>query len=292
MQKEIHEIRMMPVPPVSIGSLDEAGLEVALKSNPFSAALHIVKAIQYHENQDVRFEEVLKKAAAYTISRSHLRFILEGPVSIQFEWNPVEMVPEETEASNQNSEEEFFQISVENLEDIGNVSAPQPEEEILFADSPETETESDFAVEIPEELVAGSAIHPPKANGFGFSFVRIKAGSKKSTPKTSFDIREVEPKKKSKVKKPQDTVIERFLEASPSISSPRIDFGSKDPQPDLSVTSTQLDEEIVTENMALIYLRQRNFEKALEIYRRLQLKFPEKSAFFAALIKNIENTIV
>jgi tetratricopeptide (TPR) repeat protein len=40
--------------------------------------------------------------------------------------------------------------------------------------------------------------------------------------------------------------------------------------------------------MASIYMKQKNFAKAIELYRKLQLKIPEKHDYFATLIKNME----
>ena len=45
---------------------------------------------------------------------------------------------------------------------------------------------------------------------------------------------------------------------------------------------------LVTETLARIYEQQGNYAKAMEAYRRLALKYPEKSAYFAALSKAAE----
>lgn len=45
---------------------------------------------------------------------------------------------------------------------------------------------------------------------------------------------------------------------------------------------------LVTETLARIYERQGNLPKAIETYRRLALKYPEKGAYFAALQKALE----
>lgn len=45
---------------------------------------------------------------------------------------------------------------------------------------------------------------------------------------------------------------------------------------------------MVTETLARVYAKQGNVPKAIEAYKRLALKYPEKSAYFAALQKELE----
>ncbi|WP_052670600.1 tetratricopeptide repeat protein [Draconibacterium sediminis] len=52
--------------------------------------------------------------------------------------------------------------------------------------------------------------------------------------------------------------------------------------------SVKEDEELVTETLALIYFQQKNFDKALDAYKKLSLKYPEKSVYFAGRIEEIE----
>ncbi|MBY0424980.1 MAG: hypothetical protein K2Q22_05020, partial [Cytophagales bacterium] len=98
--------------------------------------------------------------------------------------------------------------------------------------------------------------------------------------------------KKSKVLVPeveeQLSVIESFIKKNPSISKPteanlaqhKIDFSQK---------SSKESAELVTENLANIFVKQKKFGKAIEIYQKLSLKYPEKSTYFAQKITELQN---
>lgn len=48
---------------------------------------------------------------------------------------------------------------------------------------------------------------------------------------------------------------------------------------------------LVTETLARIYEKQGNLQKAIDAYRKLALKYPEKSAYFAALSRSLEEQL-
>jgi len=52
------------------------------------------------------------------------------------------------------------------------------------------------------------------------------------------------------------------------------------------------DESYFTETLAKIYVKQQRYSKALEIIRRLNLKYPKKNAYFADQIRFLEKLII
>lgn len=80
-------------------------------------------------------------------------------------------------------------------------------------------------------------------------------------------------------------LINQFIEKQPSISRPKQEFYS----PERAMKrSEEFSTSIVTETLANIFRTQGHFEKAIISYEKLQLKFPEKSTYFASLIEQIK----
>ena len=52
------------------------------------------------------------------------------------------------------------------------------------------------------------------------------------------------------------------------------------------------DESYFTETLAKIYVKQHRYSKALEIIRKLNLKYPKKNAYFADQIRFLEKLII
>lgn len=85
--------------------------------------------------------------------------------------------------------------------------------------------------------------------------------------------------------KKENPVIERFIKEEPQITAPSADKVSLDNKARKSAAD---DSGFVSETLAKIYIEQGLYHKAIETYKKLSLKFPEKSPYFAELIKNIE----
>ena len=83
----------------------------------------------------------------------------------------------------------------------------------------------------------------------------------------------------------EHVIIERFIQEEPQIkpqSSEKLDTENK------AKKSSEDRDELVTETLAGIYSDQMLYHKAIASYRKLMLKFPEKSRYFAEKIEQLE----
>jgi tetratricopeptide (TPR) repeat protein len=96
---------------------------------------------------------------------------------------------------------------------------------------------------------------------------------------SSSKIAEIDENKKKKAE-----LIDKFIEASPKIS----------PIKQTTESSIYLEKNItdnsylMTETLARVYLEQKKYQKAIQAYEILILKYPEKSSFFADRISDIK----
>ena len=95
----------------------------------------------------------------------------------------------------------------------------------------------------------------------------------------------VEEKPVFDTKKKEDEIIERFIHEVPQIkpqSADKLDNENK------AKRSSEDEDELVTETLAQIYIDQMLYPKAIDTYKKLMLKFPEKSRYFAGQIEQLQ----
>ncbi len=105
-------------------------------------------------------------------------------------------------------------------------------------------------------------------------------------------IAQLENEKQEPKKAPENLtkseIIDKFIAENPSISRPKQEFYN----PISAAQDSVVDQEnIVSETLAMIYVKQGYFGKAISIYEKLILKNPEKSIYFAGQISELKNKL-
>ena len=82
----------------------------------------------------------------------------------------------------------------------------------------------------------------------------------------------------------QSSKIDNFISKKPKL---KITSQTEDISPNVNPEVIS-DTGFMTETLAKLYLSQKNYEKAIQSYKILSLKFPEKNSYFADQIKRIK----
>jgi len=90
-------------------------------------------------------------------------------------------------------------------------------------------------------------------------------------------------------KQMQYELIDKFITANPRIEPNR--EKTNQPVEDISKPFVEEHGGFVTETLARIYISQGYYSKAIDIYEKLCLKFPEKSSYFASQIEKVQELI-
>jgi tetratricopeptide (TPR) repeat protein len=108
---------------------------------------------------------------------------------------------------------------------------------------------------------------------------RIEPIVRENETNTSTEGAPIDEEKKKKLE-----LINKFIETNPKISPMKPTTSSSSVAESNSTDTSYL----MTETLARVYLEQKKYQKAIQAYEILILKYPEKSSFFADRISDIE----
>lgn len=119
--------------------------------------------------------------------------------------------------------------------------------------------------------------------------------TEKKTKKVEHDIIEqISSRKELKIsdvhKKEQLDIINSFIEKEPQLTK-RLSTdnqSSKQEAEDLSASSTNLSDDVVSETLAKLMIKQNRKEKAIDIYKKLIWRFPQKKTYFVEIIDELK----
>ncbi len=296
---------------------DMDGIQELTDLFPWFHSAHLVLLRGLKENSDIKFESQLKNSALFVADREVLYHYLfmNQPVTPApaAEIHPVvkedSVIAGENNASAGLTEEEVTLRSREELiaeieSRLNEISMPPPvipeieRKESEVSDTEETaenpegimaiaqmpETSNDMAEETVFEIELEPNFSARTEGKAEISFAEDEELLELTSPGDD-DFKPEEPAKQLT----PDDLIERFIKTSPRLE--RLTTQETGPVKDLSEASTNETGSFITETLARIYVNQGYYFKAINIYEKLALKYPEKSAYFASRIEKIKELI-
>jgi len=267
-------------------------LEDVLRAYPYFQAARALQLKGLKNLNSFKYNNALKMAAAYTTDRDILfdyitsKEFLQNNIAdrISGKATPlaaIETAPEEIRPGDQmpaelvdTSEDKPLPQTVADAETILDPALFK----VKKTAQPTTEHET---LEIGEPL----PFTKKEKYSFGewLQLASLKTIKRKDKYKSGEELEPISfPLEEDILKNKKFELIDKFIAEKPKIvpskESPKIDITS-------SVTINQ--NELMTETLARVYVEQKKYKKALQAYKILSLKYPEKSGFFADRIKAV-----
>ena len=275
---------------------DEAQQLHLLKEEfPYSQLLHVLsaKASQAHGLSHQQNE--LQLAAVYSADRGILKGIMSGQ-SMSNGTIATAVVAPQVEQKLPTPQAELEQVQEQPdlaetvIKDLKELYESRHNFEVMFADGAiHVDHEKDLGKSKKERIIELSkALNVPKeAESEEKPAMKKRREPRKDiidelvTTKT-----EIEPE--SEKQKEQIEIIDHFIKAQPSISNTKDKVGNIT-QADLDTIKTgEFNDNIVSETLVELLLKQGKRDKAVEVLKKLIWKFPQKKAYFAAQIEELK----
>lgn len=276
-------------------------LEKLISSYPYVENFRILYALNLLVLDDFRYQKNLYKAAFHSSDRKKLKYWVDFMLQEEtIKSNKVEKEPSivEKEPISDKPEQDLSKtIDDQSLKLKKELETEEVLEEAIIKEVPSPVIQTS-----PEKTKKEAQVEEPKEREIDFSEEKKKHQASKSKTQLLQLVRkrlaEIEAEKNAEQAEKSEKIatsepdtlkaqlIDRFIEVQPSISRPdKKDF--HDPHKDAIDSTVDEDDFFVTETLAQIHRQQGNTNKALEIYRKLILKNPEKSTYFAAQIQEL-----
>ena len=245
-------------------------VEQMVKAFPYFSIAQALLSIAYQNIGSPNYDSQLKRAAATMPNRDKLR-LLSMIAKHRLESKPeIPALPDEFEPK-----DNVFS-SIESIDTKEEQNGSIIREKVFII--PEIDLSGSH-----EELSAEMALLEEKRK----SIDELKAIIANRLKEIEEEKQRKEVGKPAPKKLSRKELIDKFITENPSISRPKAEFYNP-----ISVAQNSIidQENIVSETLAKIYEQQNYFEKAISIYKKLGLKYPEKSRYFAAQIERLQES--
>ena len=297
--------------PYSLTDDHTTALKEIVDKYPYLQSARALYLKTLHQQRSFLYNNELKKTAAYTTDRDVLfdYIISEDFVAYQpIQLNDLTVVDEDYIAvkkpeptldetiekrvldtlvyiENQDKETQLIQ----KIEQISKSKIEAKSEKKPI--DPKEETVNESVDQLEDSLEVGTPLDFSENDKFSFnewlkltSIQPIQRVSETSTEKNNAQVEKKSLKDSVDTKQKKMDIIDRFIESNPKITPSKSAVVP-------TIHLDRLDENepfYMTETLARIYLEQKKYQKAIQAYEILILKYPEKSSLFANRISDIK----
>jgi hypothetical protein len=277
---------------------------------PYFQSAHMLLLKGLQNNADVKFENQLRNSAIHIADREVLYYLLKSKPSLEKVADKSHHLIESPELPVKETEQTVIESAKNSVHLINEIEKTSDEissagiiesgqkaasHSILISTESESEDSAGVMLLMDEEAL------PQEDRVFymdpGFSVpeyedlleLDLDGNNAGISDEEYLEMRETEPDDKNFRKQQQSDLIEKFIIANPRIE-PNKEKNSL-PVDDISKPFVEAEGGFVTETLARIYINQGYYSKAIDIYEKLSLKFPEKSSYFASQIEKVKEYI-
>ena len=264
--------------PNTITEKQTLDLENVLEEFPFFQSARALRLKGLYNQNSFKYNQALKVTAAYTTDRAVLFDFITSDhfIAIEkkiFDKKALELLDIKVIDSTEFVPEKKPEVKANPLEQSILTS-------IKEAQTVETKKES---TEIEDKLSIGKPLDFSKKETHSFQeWLQLS-----STQPIIREVETVSPAKsafENEEKKKKAELIDKFIETSPKISPVK---NGASPVIHIDINKDD-NSHLMTETLARVYLEQKKYQKAIQAYEILILKYPEKSSFFADRISDIK----
>ena len=263
-------------------SLLDEGVLIDLKElidqYPFSATLRMLYLKGLQNRKDIDFDRELKRTAIHLPDRRVLFNYLKE--------QEVENLVEEEEVNKEN-EIPIRDDSLEDKEEKQEVKTKAEEKtgDLLDAEIQSEVLANQYVLKVSEELPSLDELRPMAR--------KKKKKQKKEKESTSivenreldfFSFIQGKSDQGSSEDEEKARLSEFIAKKEKALKGERAIFSAEK----LAERSLIDNEDIITETLAEIFVKQKKYDKAIKAYKRLGLKYPKKSLYFAAQLKKVK----
>jgi hypothetical protein len=233
-------------------------LENVVLQYPYFQAARALHLKGLFNQESFRYNYELKKTAAYTTDRTILFDFITSENFITIQQEKIDAI-----------QKYILDIDVHAIEEL-----------ISAADSTDIEDNNNQIIIPEDKLQIGAPLSFSRTEKHSFQewLQLTKSNPIQRDSLENNSILEAEKQKKL-------ALIDKFIEANPKIP-PIKNNGTTSEN---IIKSIEEPTHLMTETLAKVYLEQKKYNKAIQAYEILILKYPEKSSFFADQINEIKN---